>query len=390
MKRTYSVENGVAKSAMPIEASLSDLRVGLFPSSALLYAQKAKAIKFEGETSLIGLAHRVVSFDWRGLPVKLYLRKVDSAPSAVQATLPLPFPWSPWGDVTVTTKWAAWQVFTGGVKLPTQFTTEINGYTIAEETWTTTAVKYEKGELPPPSPRPQAPDMFAGAVARYRPVEVKPGITIFQGPFNTTVVELSDQTVVIEPVLSSTFAGAFIDSLKGKKPVKTVIPTDDAWPHFGGIRTFAARGAELVVLNHNRPIVNRILQAHFTTAPDELAKNPRSPKIREVDKKLSLGQGPNRMEIYPIGGQGSERMMMIYFPEHELLYASDLLQKQGAGFFYPAYPKELVDAVNREKLRVQTVIGEHLLPIPYSTVTNFVKEMETPKQEPSRSGTSAK
>lgn len=49
--------------------------------------------------------------------------------------------------------------------------------------------------------------------------------------------------------------------------------------------------------------------------------------------------------------ESGERMMMIYVPEHKLLYGSDLVQQRRDGsFFMPEYLSELIDAVRREDL----------------------------------------
>ena len=53
-------------------------------------------------------------------------------------------------------------------------------------------------------------------------------------------------------------------------------------------------------------------------------------------------------------------MMMVYFPEHKLLYGSDLVQQRRDGsFFMPEYLAELIEAVSREKLTVNGVFAMH-------------------------------
>src|SRR5262249_4024970 len=73
-----------------------------------------------------------------------------------------------------------------------------------------------------------------------------------------------------------------------------------------------------------------------------------------------LGSGANRLELYPVRGENSERMVMVYFPEHHLLYGSDLIQRMPDGkFFAPQYLTELSDAVEREGLRVERAFAMH-------------------------------
>lgn len=62
-------------------------------------------------------------------------------------------------------------------------------------------------------------------------------------------------------------------------------------------------------------------------------------------------------------------MVMVYMPEHKILYGSDLIQKMRDGsFFMPQYLSELADAANREKLAVETVFAMHLGPTPWAEV----------------------
>jgi hypothetical protein len=80
------------------------------------------------------------------------------------------------------------------------------------------------------------------------------------------------------------------------------------------------------------------------------------------------------MEIYPIRGAGGERMLMVYFPEHRLLWGSDLV----IGGFMPQYLTELADAVRREGLVVETVAAMHQAPIPWAKVTEMIEKVVRP------------
>jgi hypothetical protein len=86
------------------------------------------------------------------------------------------------------------------------------------------------------------------------------------------------------------------------------------------------------------------------------------------------GTGTNRIEIYLIRGATSERRMMVYFPEHHLLYGSDPFQKRADGsFFYPQTVTELMDAVTREKLDVDTFFMMHIGMTPWSDLAKAVQ-----------------
>ncbi len=61
--------------------------------------------------------------------------------------------------------------------------------------------------------------------------------------------------------------------------------------------------------------------------PGLRVRAPRKPDFRIVSAKTVIGEGPNRLEIYPLRGETSERQLMVYFPGHQLLYGSDPFQK---------------------------------------------------------------
>jgi glyoxylase-like metal-dependent hydrolase (beta-lactamase superfamily II) len=378
VKRTYGTERGVGKGALPLESFFSLRRLALGPERALIHAADAADLALGSDTVFNGVPHHVVTFKWGQIPVRLFLKKGTGAPSGVETTSQLSFPWTTWGDVPMTTRWGNWQVLKGGVMEPTQFTTEIGSYPVSDETILSSSVTLGSGTVSVGLPQPSAKEDAVAMLARYRPVKVAEGITEYVGPFNTFVVEQPDGLVVIEPVLTSAFAGAFLDRLAKDKPgkrVKAVIATDDAWPHFGGLRTFVARGIEVIVLDLNLPLAQQFSKAVHRSIPDELALKPARPRFRTVRKPLTIGTGPTRLTLYPIAGQGSERMLMAYFPELRLLYGSDLLQKQGEGFFFPAYPKELIEAVSREHLEVRSVFAEHLEPTSWKVVTDFLSRV---------------
>ena len=81
------------------------------------------------------------------------------------------------------------------------------------------------------------------------------------------------------------------------------------------------------------------------------------------------------MELYPIRGETSERQMMVYFPEHKLLYGSDPFQQMEDGsYFYPQTVSELAAAVEREHLAVERFFMMHMGPTPWSAVSKVLQD----------------
>ncbi|MBL7935151.1 MAG: MBL fold metallo-hydrolase, partial [Bacteroidia bacterium] len=159
-----------------------------------------------------------------------------------------------------------------------------------------------------------------------------------------------------------------------KEKIKAVITTSDAWPHVGGIREYAANRIPIYHLDLNEKTINRILKANFYTNPDSLQKKKVTPLLIKVTDKLSITDKENPLEILPIKTETGERMMMVYFPKHKLLYSSDLVQPgQGEPFFMPQYIGEIIEAVTRETLDVEKIIGMHQSLIEYQSLLEFMK-----------------
>jgi hypothetical protein len=127
----------------------------------------------------------------------------------------------------------------------------------------------------------------------------------------------------------------------------------------------------------NEAIFERVIQDPRRFKPDGLSRNPRKPELHLVHPKVTLGIGVNRIEIYPIRGETSERQMMVYFPEHHLLYGSDPFQQLPDGtYFYPQTVTELQDAVAREHLLVERFFMMHIGPTPWSELDKAVQATE--------------
>lgn len=87
-----------------------------------------------------------------------------------------------------------------------------------------------------------------------------------------------------------------------------------------------------------------------------------------------IGTGPNRLEIYPLHGEISERQMMVYFPEYKLLYGSDPFQELDGKFFYLQTVSEVKSAVDREHLSVDRFFMMHVAPSPWSKIEETVQQ----------------
>lgn len=292
--------------------------------------------------------------------------------------------WSIWGDVTTRVYYSFWWL-QNGIHYPLQADIFRNG--LPDQTVTITKVEFN------PSLAADtfaiAPETRTAFAARAKKTvedrapgaassELAPGIVFIPGAWNTTLVRQDDGIVVLEAPISSGYSAKVMQMAQSKFPgvrIKAVITTSDSWPHIGGVREYVAQGIPLYVLDRTAPLIERFLHAPRSQYPDSLARAGRKADLHLVSGKTVMGSGANRMEIYPIHGETSERQMMVYFPEHKLLYGSDPFQQLDDGkLFYPQTVSELQSAVEREHLAVERFFMMHMGPNPWTMALKAVQE----------------
>jgi len=368
-----------------LEAAAESL--ALAPERLLLTALEAADLSAGAGASLYGVPQDVVTFGHRDARLTLYLDRFTHLPTALDVVRADNF--GIWGMVTERRHFSLWTLEKGGLRLPRQVATEWNGVPLSH----TTAVKLDVNpEIPadrfaiPEDVRAKfaaQPAPPATGIASMRPdpakaIDVVEGVTMIPGAWHVVYVKQPDGVVIIEAPITSAYSAAILEEAERRfpgVPVRGVISTSDAWPHIGGVREYVARGIPVYALDLNLPILERLLKAPYGPKPDRLANAPRAPEWRTVTSRITIGEGPTRLEVMPLRGENGERMLMVYFPAHRLLYAADEIQRQRDGtFFMPMYLTEVRDAIVREKLEVDTVMAMHLTPTSWKTVLDAIDE----------------
>jgi len=377
------------------EVREAEITLALAPERLFFTALSAPDLRQARNTLMEGVLHNVIKFTWRGIPVIVYLNSFTKLPTAVETTIAAPdnIFWSVWGDYSTRTVYSNWTLEPGGIHYPHQSDVTRNSYTLKSFTVTNLKInvpvdanqfeisddakkqfaagQYNAEEMPLGNPKNPA-------------VELAPGIINIPGNWGVTLVRQNDGVVIIEAPISSGYSAKVIAETKRRfpdVPVKAVVTTSDAFPHVGGLREYAASGIPIYALDLNLPLLERILTAPRKSFPDKLESNRRKPIFKVVVNKVTVGNGSNRVEIYPVRTETGERMLMVYFPEQRLLYASDLVQKLPNGsFFAPQYLSEIMSAVEREKFTVDNVFAMHTDRIPWSEVTTSVAKHSAPPE----------
>jgi hypothetical protein len=183
-------------------------------------------------------------------------------------------------------------------------------------------------------------------------------------------------------VLEAPISGSYVRGVLAKAhreypgvPIKAVLSTSDSWPHVAGVRQAVAEGVPVYALDLNKPLLERLVDAPHRLQPDDLQSHPRAPHWTVVGGRLELGKGANRVVLYPLRGASTERQYMVYFPQRKLLYASDTLAfTKDHALYNPELMSEVMQAVAREHLKVDTVYAMHQGPTPWTEVRQLVEQ----------------
>lgn len=357
------------------------------PEVILYTALKANNLTYTKDTLIQQVANVILGFHLDNkYPTRLFINKETDFLTGVEIIKPYSSGFlNIWGDTKKLTLYSFWNILDKENKLhyPLQADTYVNGWYLSSfviNKWTLNApvggdslhisdsLKLVLSKQGKEKYAPYEKGLKEGAK------EIAPGVWYLPGPCNSTVIEQLDGLVVLDAGSSSHYGSLLLEKINqifpGKK-IKAIASTSDAWLHIGGVRTFAA--LPNITIYHpkrNTWILNRLLNAQYTTEPDVLAKTKiKSYKMQAIEDTLAIGSGSNKIILYTFKTESGERMMMAYFPNHQLLYASDLFQPKGRDgqYWQPHYSWEVYQAIKKRNISVKNFYGMHteLLPISY-------------------------
>lgn len=376
-------------SFMHVEAETRKL--ALAPEQVFFKALEAEDLRLDKDVQMQNVSQKVLKFSWNKIPVTIYLNAGTNLPTAVETlnSSPYDYFWGVWGDYSERTFYTYWTLEEGGIRYPHQWDAERNNTPYSSFTVTKLQLNAPVEEKDfsisddirqkfAAQPKTEKINEIPLGVPNRPAREIAPDVIKLPGRWDVAFVKQTDGVVIIEAPISSGYSAKVLEEAKRRFPdtkVKAVITTSDAFPHLGGVREYVAQGIPIYGLDLNRPILQRLIAAPYTFEPDMLQKKPRKANFKFVFGKTILGEGSNRLELYPIRTETGERMMMVYFPEHKLLYASDLVQKSLNGsFFMPQYLSEVMEATKREKIVVANVFAIHTDLTAWDELTNAVEK----------------
>lgn len=365
--------------------SLADLEkrqemLALGPERLLLTASAAPDLHYADSEWLRSTPHSVLEFNWHGHPVRVLLNGFNHLPDAYERTATFQDFWFAWGDVEQRVYFDNWTLL-GGMLLPTNRIEQRNGVLwqsrqILDARFNTTLDdKAFEMDAAMAARSTKSKDWNRDFSDQHR-VELAPGIELYRGGWNATLIRQDDGVLVLEAPISPHYTAGVLAKARSAfpgVPVKAVLSSSDSWPHIAGVREAVADGLPVYILDLNQPLLERLVTAPHRLQPDHLQAAPKAAQWHVVSGRQVIGRGANRVVIYPLRGAATERQYMVYFPQHKLLYASDTLALNADHTLYdPELMHEVVQAVAREHLQVDTVYAMHAGPTPWSHVVDEV------------------
>lgn len=344
-----------------------------------------QVIRHVGRQELDGAPHEVVEIDAAPRPIRLFVA-CDSGHVSRLVTQENDFPC---GDVEIVVAFSDWRRH-DGLAFPYQVELSWEGVVLHRE-------RRERIEVDPqldeatfvlPESRPFDPEaaerglvneqwihraLAMGApisldVGDVRTVDIAPDVvTMGGGIHHSLAIALETGVVVVDPPQHEDRSLAVIRAVTARwpdKPISHLILTHHHHDHSGGIRAYAAIGAELVVAEGDREFVARCLARPHTIRPDSLAVTAARPMIRTVgDDRLSLGGGA--VQVCRISSPHSAENLVVYVAGPKLLFNADLFNPGlvPPGVAPPPYwltfSRDFLRQVEALDLDIELLLGAH-------------------------------
>jgi glyoxylase-like metal-dependent hydrolase (beta-lactamase superfamily II) len=174
-------------------------------------------------------------------------------------------------------------------------------------------------------------------------VELAPNVQHVQGgTANNLIVAMKDYLIVFDAPYGELQSRWVIDAAKAKypgKPIKYLVLTHHHMDHTGGMRTYVAEGATLLVPSQSFEYFEKVLRNPHTVVPDELTKNPKPLKIYGIFENQTIKDETAEVRLlnFATGGEADARpqgphvdgMLLGHVVNSKLIYVTDLISPRG-------------------------------------------------------------
>jgi glyoxylase-like metal-dependent hydrolase (beta-lactamase superfamily II) len=196
------------------------------------------------------------------------------------------------------------------------------------------------------------------------------------GTHNTLFIATNTYLIAVEAPNDDGQAIQSIDMAKKRypgKPIRYLVLTHHHVDHVGGMRTYAAQGATIVVGKGNGDYIRKALVRPETLNPDA-PKKAFTPKVVEVDGKWSVNDGGREVDAYVVENPHAAGMLIVYVPDAKLGIVTDLYVP-GAAPPSNTEVAALVIGVDKWGIKPERFAGGHGSVGPYADVVAAAKKV---------------
>ena len=221
-------------------------------------------------------------------------------------------------------------------------------------------------------------------------VELAPNVQQVQGgTANSLIVAMKDFLVVFDAPYGELQSRWTIDAAKAKypgKPIRYLVLTHHHMDHAGGLRTYVADGANLIVPVEASAYIKAAVAAPHTVVPDDLQKNPRTPVIYGLYEVMSIKDETEEVRVYNMDTADRETdprltnshsadMIMGHVLGSKLLYVTDLISPRGGPIERSEYTVAAGNDMREQRVEGAdfTFVGGHGGTVKYAEVAKALK-----------------
>jgi outer membrane lipoprotein-sorting protein len=173
-----------------------------------------------------------------------------------------------------------------------------------------------------------ADTVFYPPNAPPRMVELAPDVQQVITGANNLIVNMKDGLAIFDAPVGEVQSKSTIDAAKAKypgKPIKYLILTHHHMDHTGGMRTYAAEGATIIVPSPDKAYFERDLKTTHTVVPDALAKTPKNVEVVEVKDQMTLKDDDGQeIKLYRFDNPHVDGMLMGHVVKGNVVWVTDL------------------------------------------------------------------
>ena len=164
-------------------------------------------------------------------------------------------------------------------------------------------------------------------------VELAPNVQHVEGgTANNLIVAMKDHLVIVDAPYGELQSRWVIDAAKKKypgKPIRYLILTHHHMDHTGGMRTYVAEGAKIIVPSPDKAYFEKDVKTTHTVVPDDLQKKPRAAEIIQVADQMSLKDETGEIRLYNIPNPHVQGFLLVHLVTNNILYVTDLISPRG-------------------------------------------------------------